>query len=209
MDSLCLCQRIRERVSVRVAALALLCGDPHLAGAGEGRVGMCVAWRQQSRGACEEGAAGGVGAGTAAAQARRPAAPRYAAQGSHGALPGHPRGGTGTLRRGLCALGLTGPREAGLEALVARMPTGMAFNPGPLGAALAGGNAAGSLSSSVPVLGASHISGCPFWKFSRTHRPGLGLWPSLLLCGCSSASFRGCGRRGLRLGDAGHPEGAR
>lgn len=176
MDSLCLCQRIRERVSVRVAAPALLCGDPQLAERGrEGRVGTCVAWRQQSSGACEEGAAGGVGAGTAAAQARRPAAPRYAAQGSHGALPGHPRGWHGKPRRGLCALGLTSPREAGLEAPAARLPTGMAFNPGPLGAALAGGNAAGSPSSSVPVLGASDIPGCPFQKFSRTHRPGLGL----------------------------------
>lgn len=116
---------------------------PTLGGGGPRKEGgTCVARRQQRSGACEEGAAGSVGAGTAASQARRPAAGSLCSPGEPCGPARPPGRWRGEPQEGSACRRSDGPREAGLDARAARMPTGMAFNPGPPGAALAGGDVA-------------------------------------------------------------------
>lgn len=136
MDWLCLCQRIRERVGVRVAAaLELLCGDPQLARWGWGKEGWGCVWSGGRSGAGEQGACGlclGVGNHSIPGMAARsplimqPKGAMWTCQSRPERWHGKPQKGSvclGSDQERASGAVMLGLQETGLEAQAAGVPT--------------------------------------------------------------------------------------
>ena len=132
MDLLCLCQWIRERAGVRVAAApSLLCGDPQLARWGWGKEGWGRVWSGGRSGACEEGAPGwclGVGNHSIPGMAARsplitqPKGAMWTCQSRPERWHGKPQKGSvclGPDQKTASGAAMPGLREPGLGALAA------------------------------------------------------------------------------------------